>query len=304
MPHCCARSGAWSALRASRQGRSTVPMTCCEPGFQSAAAASCSTCSCPEWMRTSFSALCAHPEIICRWFSSPAARMNTAKGLSVRSSMSQCSTNPLPYPNCCELSHKPPGVARFLDWTISDERRGPSASTPLFDRAPGFERYCARQGLNAGVATDLKKMHRDEAHSSRRATASTPVHERKRPGGHKVRRFEQLVAELSRRFVRAPVDGIDYEINRSLKDVCLLLGLDRSAVAQIDPVSGWAAISHGWARESNRVMPTSLDPNEYLPWHKKKMLAGEPSYSPAWMNCRWRLPLTVKRCAGWVRNRL
>jgi len=118
-------------------------------------------------------------------------------------------------------------------------------------------------------------MRRDRAPSSRAATTSPQVRERKRAIGTESRGFAQLIADISRTFIKATIDDIDHEVNGSLKRVCLLLGLDRSTVAQIDPVNGWGAITHGWARDKDRVFPTSLDPNEYLPWHKKKMLAGE-----------------------------
>ncbi len=87
--------------------------------------------------------------------------------------------------------------------------------------------------------------------------------------------FEHLIADISRNFVRATVDDIDSEINRSLQRVCLLLGLDRSTLAQIDPSNGAAAITHGWACDPARVFPTNIDPNRFLPWHKQKMLARE-----------------------------
>jgi DNA-nicking Smr family endonuclease len=47
------------------------------------------------------------------------------------------------------------------------------------------------------------------------------------------RNFAQLIADISRDFVRATIDEIDSEIIRCLKRVCLLLGVDRSTLAQI-----------------------------------------------------------------------
>lgn len=88
------------------------------------------------------------------------------------------------------------------------------------------------------------------------------------------RRFERLIAEISAAFVRATADQIDSEINRCLKRICLLLGLDRATLAQTDPVDHSGTITHAWAREKDWVFP-SLDPNQRLPWHAKKMLAGE-----------------------------
>jgi formate hydrogenlyase transcriptional activator len=89
------------------------------------------------------------------------------------------------------------------------------------------------------------------------------------------RHFERLVADLSGAFVRAAAEEIDDEINRWLRRIVLALGLDRSTVAQIDPHSGSASFSHGWAREEERVITNSLDANAMLPWLRKKMLAGE-----------------------------
>jgi FixJ family two-component response regulator/signal transduction histidine kinase len=87
--------------------------------------------------------------------------------------------------------------------------------------------------------------------------------------------FDRLIADISRAFVKTTIDEIDFEITRSMQRVCLLLGLDRSTLAQIDPSNGWSAITHGWACDPDRVFPTSVDPNKTLPWHKRKMLAGE-----------------------------
>ncbi len=89
------------------------------------------------------------------------------------------------------------------------------------------------------------------------------------------RSFEQLIADLSAAFVRATIHEIDGAINHSLRRICLFLDLDRATVARIDPANGWGSITHGWAREADRVFPISIDPNKYLPWHKEKMLAGE-----------------------------
>jgi len=87
--------------------------------------------------------------------------------------------------------------------------------------------------------------------------------------------FEALVADLAGSFVRVTVEQIDAEINRWLKRIVLALGLDRSTIAEINPVTGWASFTHGWAREANRIIGSSLDANKLLPWTKRKMLAGE-----------------------------
>jgi hypothetical protein len=87
--------------------------------------------------------------------------------------------------------------------------------------------------------------------------------------------FEALVVDLAGSFVRVTVEQIDAEINRWLKRIVIALGLDRSTIAQINPVTGWASFTHGWAREADRIIGSSLDANKLLPWTKRKMLAGE-----------------------------
>jgi signal transduction histidine kinase len=89
------------------------------------------------------------------------------------------------------------------------------------------------------------------------------------------RHFEKLAIELAGAFVRVTSDKIDEEINRWLERIVLALGLDRSTVAEINPSDGWAAFSHGWAREPEQIIGRSLDANALLPWVKAKMLAGE-----------------------------
>ena len=90
-----------------------------------------------------------------------------------------------------------------------------------------------------------------------------------------LRSFEALVADLAGSFVRVTVDEIDAEINRWLKRIVIALGLDRSTIAEINPATGWASFTHGWAREADRIIGSSLDANKLLPWTKRKMLAGE-----------------------------
>ncbi|MBV8054288.1 MAG: GAF domain-containing protein, partial [Deltaproteobacteria bacterium] len=90
-----------------------------------------------------------------------------------------------------------------------------------------------------------------------------------------VRRFDRLESELARSLVRITVDEIDAEINGWLKRIMTSLGLDRSAIADIDPMTGLARFTHGWACEPDRILSSAIDINAVLPWTKQKMLAGE-----------------------------
>ncbi len=81
-------------------------------------------------------------------------------------------------------------------------------------------------------------------------------------------------------FVRVTGDKIDREINRWLERIVLALGLDRSTIAEINPADGWATFSHGWAREPEHIIGSSLDVNTLMPWTKRKMLAGATVVMP------------------------
>ena len=87
--------------------------------------------------------------------------------------------------------------------------------------------------------------------------------------------FDALVAQVGRAFIRVTVDDIDAEINLWLQRIGTQLELDRSTIAQIDPVTGLANITHGWARESYRLISQRLDAKRLLPWTVERILAGE-----------------------------
>ena len=89
------------------------------------------------------------------------------------------------------------------------------------------------------------------------------------------RQFDTLVVRLAGAFVRITSNNIDAGINRWLKRIVIALGLDRSTIAEINPSTGNSVFTHGWAREADRILSSSLDANRLLPWTKQKMLAGE-----------------------------
>jgi signal transduction histidine kinase len=88
-------------------------------------------------------------------------------------------------------------------------------------------------------------------------------------------RFNELIADLSRAFVRVGVDEIDDEINRWLKHIVLVLDIDRSTFAQFDLENGSASFTHGWARKKEEIIGPPLNANALVPWFRRKMLAGE-----------------------------
>jgi hypothetical protein len=68
---------------------------------------------------------------------------------------------------------------------------------------------------------------------------------------------------------------MDAEINLSVKRIGTGVELDRSTIAQMDPVTGFANVTHGWAREPYRLISQRLDAKMLLPWTVERILAGE-----------------------------
>ena len=108
----------------------------------------------------------------------------------------------------------------------------------------------------------------------RRASASASG-SKPRAAISEAQRFDELVAELSAAFVRAPEDQIDDEIKRWHKKIVLLLGFDRSSIGRIDPQNKTLYLFHQWARPGIPRNPEALNFASRAPFLTKKLLAGE-----------------------------
>ena len=73
------------------------------------------------------------------------------------------------------------------------------------------------------------------------APASAPV------SVHDLLRFERLLSDLSARFIALPAQEIDGAIHDSLARVVSALGIDRSTLSRIFPMSGRIEVSHSFA---------------------------------------------------------
>jgi len=67
--------------------------------------------------------------------------------------------------------------------------------------------------------------------------------------------FDALVARVAGGLLRVPVDEIDAEIELWLKRIGLTLGLDRSVLSEINPLTGVTEFTHGWAGEPYLSQP-------------------------------------------------
>jgi signal transduction histidine kinase len=87
--------------------------------------------------------------------------------------------------------------------------------------------------------------------------------------------YSALVAQVAGALVRATTNEIDSEIDLWLKLIAIELGLDRSAIAQIDASTSVAHFTHGWAREPYCLTSQPLDASNLLPWTIQQVLARQ-----------------------------
>lgn len=85
--------------------------------------------------------------------------------------------------------------------------------------------------------------------------------------------FQRLLVELSTLFINLPPDQIDGQIEEAQKQICEVLGLDRSTLAQVDEASKSLRMTHRWAAPGfpRAVGFTSAD----IPWATSKIFKGE-----------------------------
>ncbi len=88
------------------------------------------------------------------------------------------------------------------------------------------------------------------------------------------KRFERFIEELSKSFVRSPVDEIGSEIDRWMREIVLGLNLDRGALAQIDPTSGKLTVRHSWGRDHLVKLPIGFEFARPAPWFDGMLMKG------------------------------
>ena len=87
--------------------------------------------------------------------------------------------------------------------------------------------------------------------------------------------FEDLLSQMSTAFVRVTAGQIDSEIVRWLERIVLVLGFDRSTLAQTDSADGMLYATHQWSREGITPTPPRLDVGALLPWLASRIFADE-----------------------------
>ena len=87
--------------------------------------------------------------------------------------------------------------------------------------------------------------------------------------------FEQLLTNLSARFIDLPPDEIDREIESGLRQILDLFGLDRCGIFQIMPENNTAYLTHIALRKGVSRVPLGVNYTSHFPWIMGRVLAGE-----------------------------
>ena len=94
-------------------------------------------------------------------------------------------------------------------------------------------------------------------------------------------RFEELVSELSARFVDAAGDEVEVAIGDSQRLVVATLGLDRSTLFQLDASGSDLTVTHAWGRSDVPGMSAALiglSARNSFPQLLERMRQGEPFF--------------------------
>jgi len=90
-------------------------------------------------------------------------------------------------------------------------------------------------------------------------------------------RFERLLSDLSAAFIAVPIQDIDHAIDQGLARIVSALGIDRSTLNRVFPLTGRAEVTHSFAVEGVDPVPKRLIPaRDSNPWALAKATANEP----------------------------
>src|SRR5438552_8070483 len=91
--------------------------------------------------------------------------------------------------------------------------------------------------------------------------------------------FEQMLAQLSARFINLPAPDVDEAINNALRDIAKLLGCDRSQLIRFSARGDGAHVTHsGAVGDAPAVPPKSV--SELYPWALRRLREDHPIVIP------------------------
>jgi PAS domain S-box-containing protein len=89
-------------------------------------------------------------------------------------------------------------------------------------------------------------------------------------------RFEEVLAELSSKFIHLAPDELDREIEEAQRRVCECLGLDVSTVWQVSPENPrLIRLTHLYRPLGGSPTPEQMDAREYFPWCFEQLSVGK-----------------------------
>ncbi|MDN8614356.1 ATP-binding protein [Variovorax ginsengisoli] len=88
--------------------------------------------------------------------------------------------------------------------------------------------------------------------------------------------FERLLSDLSARFIALCPGEIDGAIHDSLARIVSTLGIDRSTLSRVFPLSGRMQVTHSFAAEGIGPAMTNVSAREFAPWSLDMMMANRP----------------------------
>ena len=86
-------------------------------------------------------------------------------------------------------------------------------------------------------------------------------------------RFENLITEVSTRFIHLLPQQVDAEIESAMQKVSECLTIDRCSLAKYDESDAKFHITHRWAAPGIALLP-DLTPHEQIPWIARQILSG------------------------------
>jgi PAS domain S-box-containing protein len=88
-------------------------------------------------------------------------------------------------------------------------------------------------------------------------------------------RLQQLLADLSTRFVAVPSQDVDAAIEATQQLIVETLGLDRSTLWQLADRGPGLVLTHCWQRPGWPPLPRGFSTDSRLPWAHAKLMRGE-----------------------------
>ena len=165
------------------------------------------------------------------------------------------------------------GSIRTTDGWLSAPYSVRSRSTPIIVgeyrvvRPDGTERWIAARGRVSDTGRAQTRMLGVSVEITDRKRAELALEERLR--------FEQLLTDLSAKFINQPPDRIDGVIGDSLKRLLEALDHDRSSLAQFSQDTGQALVTHSCAVPGVEPFPVGVSVDDYLPWYVGEVRNGK-----------------------------